>query len=203
MATQRTSSIVRILYQSSNRQSHSRKIRQIQIVEFSKMITSTDTWRSLSYSDVLLPTSVCGLEPIHRVGAGDSFKEKTETIGQFQVDLTSEYRAERTSVHFDVSSFSDDIVFEILAEDWHTERGITSSLSEMILCPAYLKIIAMGSKALPLILDRLRREGDDPDHWFTALTIITCQDPVPEDARGDTVQMAKAWLSWAEKRNVW
>ena len=118
-----------------------------------------------------------------------------KTIGPFQV--------ERTSGHFDVSPFSDDIIFEILAEQWHTERGITSSLSEMILCPSYLRIIAMGSKALPLILDRLRSEGDDPDHWFTALKAITCQDPVPEDVRGDTVKMAKAWLSWAEKRNVW
>lgn len=93
--------------------------------------------------------------------------------------------------------------FTRLAEQWHKERGVTSSLSEMFACPSYQQIIGMGEKALPLIFARLRREGDDPDHWFAALGAITGQNPVPEDAYGDTLKMAGAWLSWAEERNVW
>ena len=94
------------------------------------------------------------------------------------------------------------ILFSQLVKQWNEERGITSSLSKMFMCPSYKKIIKMGGKAVPLILAQLVREGDDPDHWYAALKAITGEDPVPEDAYGDTVQIAKVWLSWAEERNV-
>ena len=60
----------------------------------------------------------------------------------------------------------------------------------------------MGEKALPLILDQLRREGDDPDYWSVALEAITGEDPVPKEAYGDTMKIAEVWLSWAEEKNV-
>ena len=97
----------------------------------------------------------------------------------------------------------DEVLFTRLIKQWHKERGATSFLSEMIVCPSYLKIIGMGEKALPLILNKLRREKDDPDHWFTALEAITGEDPIPESSYGYTVKMAEAWLSWAETNNVW
>ena len=96
----------------------------------------------------------------------------------------------------------DELKFCVLRDAWHTERGITSSPSEMAACPAYQKIIGMGIQALPLIFKQLRFEGDDPDHWFIALKTITCENPIPEDAYGNMVKMAEAWLSWAEERNV-
>ncbi len=96
----------------------------------------------------------------------------------------------------------DELTFAQRMEQWHVERGFTSSLSEMFACPSYQQIIGMGEKALPLILAQLRREGDDPDHWFAALEAITGHDPIPEDAYGDTLKMAEAWLSWAEERNA-
>ena len=98
---------------------------------------------------------------------------------------------------------NEELSFTRWVKQWYVERGVTSSLSDMIACPSYLNIIAMGEKALPLILAQLRREGDDPDHWCVALKAITDEDPVPEDAYGDTVKMAKAWLLWAEEKNVW
>ena len=94
-------------------------------------------------------------------------------------------------------------LFALYVEQWREERGITSSISDMVVCPSYLKIIALGEKALPMLLAQIEREGDDPDHWFAALEAITGQDPVPEDAYGDTVKMAKAWLLWAEKKHAW
>ena len=100
------------------------------------------------------------------------------------------------------SARDDDIVFAHLVNQWHEERGATSSVSEMVECPSYLKIIEMGQKALPLIVAQIRREADDPDHWFAALEAITGDDPVPEAAYGDTVKMAEAWLTWAKERNV-
>ena len=73
----------------------------------------------------------------------------------------------------------------------------------MVNCPSYLRIIGMGEAALPLVLAQLKREGDDPDHWFTALQAITGEDPVSEESCGDTVSMANEWLSWANANNVW
>lgn len=94
-------------------------------------------------------------------------------------------------------------LFARLVVQWHKERGATSSLSAMILCSAYLQIIGMGEAALPLILAQMKEEGDDPDHWSAALEAITGVNPVPEEAYGDTVQIAEAWLDWAERTNVW
>ena len=121
-----------------------------------------------------------------------------ETTGCY---TTCEYQTTKTRDH--TVLIPDEAAFVRKVEQWHAERGITSSLSEITACTSYLQIIGMGEKALPLILAQLRREGDDPDHWFTALEAITGEDPVPEDAYGDTVKMAEVWLLWAEGRNVW
>jgi hypothetical protein len=93
--------------------------------------------------------------------------------------------------------------FRILTENWRKERGIASSVTKMVMCPSYQRIIGMGGRVVPLILREMENEGDDPDHWFWALEMITGADPVPVEAYGDTVQMAQAWRSWAEGRYVW
>jgi hypothetical protein len=87
-------------------------------------------------------------------------------------------------------------LFQALVDSWHIERGATSSITEMSMCRSYQRIVGMGPSAVPLILARLAEEGDEPDHWFWALRAITGADPVPENARGDVVQMAQAWLHW-------
>ena len=92
--------------------------------------------------------------------------------------------------------------FSLLLEIWHRERRFTSSVSNIIKCASYQKIIEMGKSALPLILVQLKQEGNDPDHWFVALETITGEDPIPENAYGNMLKMAEAWLSWAEKDDV-
>ena len=94
--------------------------------------------------------------------------------------------------------YSDALKFNQLAENWRTERGITSSMTAMILCRSYQAIIGMGPTAVSLILQRLRAEGDNPDHWFWALQILTGEDPVPEEDDGNLRKMADAWLRWGE-----
>ena len=93
--------------------------------------------------------------------------------------------------------------FLLLVQQWYEERGVTSSFSKMTSCPSYLRIIGMGPKAVPLIISQLKREGRNPDHWFVALQAIMGEDPIPEEARGNTVSMAQAWLDWAEKNGIW
>ena len=135
------------------------------------------------------------------VMVGLKTKAEAWTGKEFSFRTDGEYQKTKTTGHY-VAIQNEESLFTRLVEQWHVERGITSSLSDMIVCPSYLRIIAIGERALPLILNQLRREGDDPDHWFAALEAITGEDPVPENAYGDTVTIAKAWLLWAEE-NVW
>ena len=95
-------------------------------------------------------------------------------------------------------------MFRGFVELWYTERiGAASSMAEIIACPSHLRIIGMGLRALPLIIEQLEREGNDPDHWCAALEAITGEDPVPEDAHGDTVRIAEAWIAWNRVRVAW
>lgn len=87
--------------------------------------------------------------------------------------------------------------FTELISQWHVECGSTSSISKVISCPAYLKIIAIGPDVLPLIFHQLESEGDEPDIWFWALQLLTDNNPVPIDAQGDLKLMSKIWLEWA------
>ena len=89
--------------------------------------------------------------------------------------------------------------FDALASQWKKERGISSSLSKAILCPSYQKIIGMGPDVIPIILDRIRDEGEHPNYWFWALESLTGENPVSEDDLGDFRAMASAWLSWGYK----
>lgn len=86
--------------------------------------------------------------------------------------------------------------FQQLVREWHVERGTTSSPVDMATCPAYQRILAMGKPAISLILKQLELEGDDPDHWFWALSYLTGEDPVPSDDQGNMRKMSDAWLRW-------
>ena len=95
--------------------------------------------------------------------------------------------------------------FHQLVEQWRKERpAASSSIAEIIACPSYLRIIGMGRRALPLIIEQLEHEGSEPDHWCAALEAVTGEDPVPEEAQGDNVRIAQAWIAWVRTtRAVW
>jgi len=83
--------------------------------------------------------------------------------------------------------------FGRLAERWKSERGPTSSITQMAMHPAYQEIIGMGSAAIPFLLRELAQA---PDHWFWALKSITGIDPVPKEHRGNLAAMTQDWLTW-------
>lgn len=87
-------------------------------------------------------------------------------------------------------------LFRELAEQWRRDRPRSSSATRMASHPAYVKIIDMGPRAIPLLLLELR---DRPDHWFAALHAVTGENPVPEESRGRLPQMAAAWIAWGER----
>ncbi len=88
--------------------------------------------------------------------------------------------------------------FQDLVREWRAARGATSSVTAISILPAYQRIIGMGDAAVPLILAELKSEGDDPDHWFWALTAITGANPVNLEDQGDMLKMAESWLKWGE-----
>jgi hypothetical protein len=60
-----------------------------------------------------------------------------------------------------------------------------------VLNPNYLKIIAIGEPAIPLILASLKEK---PDHWFIALSALT--DDVPTSHGDNFDESIKKWLEW-------
>ena len=88
--------------------------------------------------------------------------------------------------------------FQQLVDRWSKETINMSSIAARVAHSAYLEIIGMGEKAVPLLLSELEKR---PSHWFPALTAITRENPIPEEARGRFKEMTEAWLEWGRKNN--
>ena len=89
--------------------------------------------------------------------------------------------------------------FQSLAETWRREVKFLSSVTEMVLHPAYQRIIGMGTAVVPHLLRELESR---PDHWFWALTAITGADPVKPEDRGKLRKMTEAWLRWGKEQGL-
>ncbi|WP_143547132.1 hypothetical protein [Rhodococcus sp. 05-2255-1e] len=85
--------------------------------------------------------------------------------------------------------------FNAYRDEWRRQSEYMSSVTEMILLPAYQRIIGLGKPAVPLIVDELR-EG--VDHWFWALSAITGTD----HAAGATTmsEAAARWIAWYDSQ---
>ncbi len=83
-----------------------------------------------------------------------------------------------------------------LTEKWLRETQYLSSVSQIIAHPAYLRIIGMGSKAVPLILKQMKKT---PGLWFWAISSITGENPITEEMEGDINAMTDAWLGWGRE----
>jgi len=86
--------------------------------------------------------------------------------------------------------------FTNLVREWKRETVNISSIQQMVLHSCYQEIIAMGPKAIHLILNELKQE---PDFWFWALRALTREDPVKEEIRGNVMAMREAWLDWGRE----
>jgi hypothetical protein len=86
------------------------------------------------------------------------------------------------------------LLFNDLAATWKYDTRATSMVYEIVMHPAYQKIIGMGPKALPFIFKDLASETA---HWFPALEAITQESPVPQAEFGDVEAMRTRWLEWA------
>ncbi len=87
--------------------------------------------------------------------------------------------------------------FRALADVWRDETAGYALANRILVHPAYREIIEMGEAVLPLILEDLRDGGG---HWYRALREITGENPVPEEDRGWSKKMRRAWVEWGEER---
>lgn len=99
--------------------------------------------------------------------------------------------------------------FARLAATWEEATRFSSRMGRDAEHPAYQEIIAMGERAVPLILADLEKSGK---HWFIALQRITgAEPPIPEGYRGnrevapgwvgyDIKGMRAAWLAWGREK---
>ena len=99
--------------------------------------------------------------------------------------------------HFPVSRPEDYVTeFYSLVHEWKRDTQFVYTLDELVMHPAYQRIIGMGEKAIPMLLREL---DEHPDHWFWALEAITGAHPVFPSQQGKIDEMAKEWLHWAEE----
>ena len=70
-----------------------------------------------------------------------------------------------------------------------------SSVSQIISNKYYLRVIALGKPAIPLIIEDLRKEAAP---WFSALSVLTERDDIGRDHRGQFRKIANAWIDWWE-----
>ncbi|MGS1060508.1 hypothetical protein [Burkholderia glumae] len=110
-------------------------------------------------------------------------------------------RGESTSPEENIYTRDDRVgyVFGELKDAWLLETGLLSSLTDIVLNENYQKIIGLGPKAVPWILDDL---GETMAPWFWALRMITRVDPVDHKDRGDVERMVKSWLNWARENKI-
>ena len=100
-----------------------------------------------------------------------------------------------TYVDPDIASIEERLA--VLANRWHDETDFISSTSLITSNDTYLQIISMGKEVIPLILEDLKERGG---HWYRALRILSDEDPVPIEAKGDVRQMKRAWIEWGRER---
>ena len=88
------------------------------------------------------------------------------------------------------------VEFSELANRWHRETGMYSLSIQKTSHPAYLRIVGMGSRAIPFILKDLRQHGG---HWYQALESILGYSPVQIDEPGNIRQIKAQWLAWGHR----
>jgi hypothetical protein len=87
-------------------------------------------------------------------------------------------------------------VFNSLANQWYKETRKLSSAEQIVLHPAYQRIISFGKDALPFIFRELERTRG---HWIWALSMITGEDPATKGM--NFRQAVDAWLEWGKEHS--
>ena len=109
------------------------------------------------------------------------------------------YKLARSRTDLDLERCPDELeeLFHRLAAEWKRDTLIESSMTDIVLHPAYQRIIGLGEPVVPLILQELQRE---PYHWFWALSAITGEDVAADE--GSIERATELWLRWGTRRRL-
>lgn len=88
------------------------------------------------------------------------------------------------------------IRFLNLEKEWKESTAMLSSVTEIAMHPSYQQIIGMGPTAIQMIFLSM---GQEPDHWFWALSAITGENPVHSENQGKIKEMTDAWFEWGRE----
>lgn len=116
------------------------------------------------------------------------------------------FRGESTAVAFDI--FDSNATerppdplrehFRDRADWWREGTMFLSSPREIASHPAYQKIIAMGPRVVPFILEDLRDNGGD---WYIALRLLVSDPPqITQDTAKSARKVVEMWLEWGRQR---
>lgn len=89
--------------------------------------------------------------------------------------------------------------FDQHATQWKNEITVKSSITDIVLHPSYQRIIGMGYRVLPFIIEDL---NESANFWFHALNAITGVNPVHPEDKGRVPRMRSAWLNWAKAHAI-
>lgn len=135
-------------------------------------------------------------ELVDRRSFADSYITFT-TPKERQGPLNYLVKSKRTSLDYHEAGVEDYAVeFYKYSRAWEEETGGVSSLSEITGSMNYLRIIAMGERALPFIFAELSKR---PAPWFVALRAITRNDQIGVEYPGDFRRKGMAWLEWGKE----
>lgn len=87
--------------------------------------------------------------------------------------------------------------FAELNAAWKEGTRFTSKIKTMKEHPAFREMVAIGEKAVALILNDLEKKGG---FGFLALEEITGVDPLPHESQFNHDQLADAWLAWGRAK---
>ena len=88
--------------------------------------------------------------------------------------------------------------FQKLSEQWKDETQLISSETDLVLHPAYQRIIGLGMPVVPYLLRDLEQSGS---RWFWALRNILGVNPVSFADRGKHRKMVEAWVAWGREHH--
>lgn len=160
--------------------------------------------RALQSFDEVLRNSV----PDFRIDSADFAARRTATLQrrlknvesrnwQLEQENAALRSALRAANHLEPGTIKQR--FQELADQWREQTGHMSSAISFTQHPAYLRVIAMGPAVVPFILEDLERTRS---HWFVALRLITGENPIKSEDKGNVRRMAEAWIAWGRERGL-
>jgi hypothetical protein len=98
------------------------------------------------------------------------------------------------------SSFADFIAdFHLYLQQWKSETAFDSDLDAITAHPGFQAIVALRERAVPLILNELRR---GPSLLVYALEDINGGRPYPASMAGNIRGMTDCWLLWSDQTDL-